>query len=772
MMLSMKNHSLLLTLACIALAQGARGVAADEELSLQLTVTSELTARNTPLDPVIDFAELIGLANLPGRLDPNSISVRNLANGQDVRAAVSEDFSYGDRGRLEWVIENPEHSKYEVRFRTVTDRPPRLPASFTPPIGTGDLLRYNAGVARPITLPYLSRLVDLTGDGLADLVGCWNYAHRPGMPWDGIVCYARVGDGSRLEFGDLLRVRHVTTAERQQFQHFSSIYMNADVADLNGDGLPDIVYSPLRGDRLEFYLNSAKRDVGGMPIFVAAGSVQRPQGAWEACRAVDLNGDQAVDLVVGDQYLRNTNSAGWPMEPAAPVPLDAGQRACFLDLDDDRLLDAVCLLPSDQPGPAHPARIGWRKNLGAEIPRFGAAQPLADVDPFWCGDIAAVNDGRGSGLLVQHDVYQQISFFELLSPQDGQPRFRQSGRAESVSAVMSLGDQAWPCLCDWNGDGLIDLLVGGGYGWPRIVINQGTPEHAAFAEPQPILSEGKPIRILMSEVYPGCEEYRHNMGYPYPVLVDWDGDELPDLMLPNCSNRIFWYRNIGTRAAPQFGPRLQLDPVGWEDSSEKRSATGKILMSRWEGELEPGQPFFWRTGAAFADFNQDGWMDMVTHDGETRKATLFAQFRDDACELRLKKREPLRLTDGRLIDDALVGREAHWTESFRAADWDGDGLIDLIYSCAGSTPQGSIYLLRNAGPAEQPRFDPPRTLSCFGEPIHVTAHGPHPWVGDFDGDGTPDLVTCVEWSVYPFYRHAAIEMSERPRFTLSPVRSK
>jgi hypothetical protein len=121
-----------------------------------------------------------------------------------------------------------------------------------------------------------------------------------------------------------------------------------------------------------------------------------------------------------------------------------------------------------------------------------------------------------------------------------------------------------------------------------------------------------------------------------------------------------------------------------------------------------------------------------------------------------------------MIDDAIVGRTSHWTESFRAADWDRDGLIDLIYSCAGANAKGSIYLLRNAGTTAVPVFEPPRVMCCYGDPIYVTAHGPHPWVGDFDGDGTPDLVACVEWSVYPFYRHAAIEMSRRPDFTISP----
>ena len=70
----------------------------------------------------------------------------------------------------------------------------------------------------------------------------------------------------------------------------------------------------------------------------------------------------------------------------------------------------------------------------------------------------------------------------------------------------------------------------------------------------------------------------------------------------------------------------------------------------------------------------------------------------------------------------------------------------------------------------KPTFENPLTLCCFGTPITVSSHGPHPAVGDIDGDGNPDLVTCVEWSVYPFYSHAAVTLKERPAYEITLAR--
>ena len=95
-------------------------------LRCRLTITSPLPGDwgRIPFSPVIDFGRLIAQAGAQGVLDPNSIVVVNLASGTPVAFARSEDLAYGDRGRIEWTIDEPDHVEYEIRFATA-----RLPAS-------------------------------------------------------------------------------------------------------------------------------------------------------------------------------------------------------------------------------------------------------------------------------------------------------------------------------------------------------------------------------------------------------------------------------------------------------------------------------------------------------------------------------------------------------------------------------------------------------------------------------------------------------------------
>jgi hypothetical protein len=341
-----------------------------------LTVTSDLPSGNVPMDPTVDFGKLIADATLSGVLDPNSITVVNKATGQPVPFSRNEDFAYGDRGRLEWVITDPAHKTFEICFRTARKRPPLEPQVYTPPVGVGDLLRYNAGRPQPITLFYSAALADLTGDGEQDLVGCWNYAYRPGEPWSGIICYPRVEDSGSPEFGDLVRLRYAKTPDATALHKFGGgPYVTCALADFNTDGNTDLVYTG--SGKATFYLNTGRRDLGGMPIFAPSQSMK--VSAWNASQVVDLDGDGALDFVVDGKYIRNQNSDGWPFKAAKEVALDAGNQPCFLDVDYDGRLDAVTL--EDAPGEGlSNYQVVWRRNLGKAVPSFAPAEALTDID--------------------------------------------------------------------------------------------------------------------------------------------------------------------------------------------------------------------------------------------------------------------------------------------------------------------------------------------------------------------------------------------------------
>jgi len=767
--------------------------------AVKFTLTSTLPFGKVPVDPLIDFAQLLDPFDGAGSLDPNSIEVVNLATGRAVPFARTEDFAYSDAGRVEWVIEDPAHLKYEIRFSTADHRPPLRPQMVTPMIGVGDLLRYNASQPRPIALIYPSRLIDLTGDGRRDLVGCWNYAYRPGWPWDGIFCYPRINGADKFHFGDVVRVRYFTneitagTGESQdgqntpplaapaaEFKHFEKVYMHADLADLNGDGRIDVVYSP-NGDRhVYFYLNSGRRDIGGMPVFVASGKISRPGNNFSPVRAVDLNRDGAIDIVVDRAYLKNTNPEGWPIRAADSVELAVGRTPCFYDVDGDGKLDALSVghfgsVP-ELAGDLRRFQVAWQQNLGGDPPQFSGAKPLPDLDlprisP--ANNLIAVSEGPRRGIVVTYNFYSQVAFFEQTSTAGQPPRFRRFGDAESVSAVMSLSDQAAPWICDWDHDGDWDLLVGDGLGLVRILINEGDSQRPAFAAERAVYADGKPIQLVRNELL-GEPHHPHNMGYTYPVYADWDLDGLPDLVVSNETNRIYWYQNVGTREQPKFGPRQQVLVDGYPDSAKLRRQSAELALKHTYPD-EPQRPFHWRRRVVIVDMTGDGLPDLLSMSGEHKHVALYERYRDADGRLGLRpfRDDPrLRTTDGGAIyDESVLGRKNPRAGGcIVCADWDGDGLQDLVFSVSGWHRDGSLFLLRNCGSKTEPLFEMPRPIRCFGEPIFVTRHGPHPGVGDVDGDGRPDLICSTEWSVYPFYRHTALEMSERPRFKLGDVR--
>jgi hypothetical protein len=75
-----------------------------------------------------------------------------------------------------------------------------------------------------------------------------------------------------------------------------------------------------------------------------------------------------------------------------------------------------------------------------------------------------------------------------------------------------------------------------------------------------------------------------------------------------------------------------------------------------------------------------------------------------------------------------------------AADWRGTGRLDLLVG----NMQGDLHLIPNDGTNAKPIYGTPRKLEAGGQPIEAPHHGDsQPVAADWDGDGLLDLI--VAW---------------------------
>lgn len=127
------------------------------------------------------------------------------------------------------------------------------------------------------------------------------------------------------------------------------------------------------------------------------------------------------------------------------------------------------------------------------------------------------------------------------------------GRIKAGGSDLSLDLQAAsPCIVDWNGDGLLDIIVGAGI-WKtkiplRLYLNEGSKTSYQYNDFKYLFYGNDTI----SATYPQIE------------VKDFDGDGIKDMLLQDCfydswlggdTTNLFFFKNIGTNANPQFSSR-------------------------------------------------------------------------------------------------------------------------------------------------------------------------------------------------------------------------
>jgi FG-GAP-like repeat len=643
-------------------------------------------------------------------------------------------------------------------------------------------------VGRFKTMTAGGRLYGTVGDGAAGRL-VWAHRQRGDNPSHYAIYFDTLPKGApvrRAPEGFVGDGGH--RCEKQSSEFAPVLHGRVTAADLNGDGLFDAVLGNAAGTLL-YYENTGQP---GSPEFPAARLLFDTEGrpidvGWSSApKAVDWDHDGDYDLIVGaekealllyrnvgDKQQMSFRREGLlkigdkplriPRQPSKEDPTNSIYPYDYypvpevVDWDGDGDLDlltggyitgAIYLYENTAADPKAEPQLIYRGPLKTDDGEvldvtWSAAPTAADFDSD--GDLDLVSGAmqmtEGGGDKVDPNLF--LWYYENIGTRTEPVLKLMPFPAKGRFAYGALGS---PRAIDFNGDGLLDLIVSCG-GYLNLYPNIGSATQPMFdaqapplgspwgrvslthsqmtdvnADSWPDLYDGSSIRINTGEgspgvflpptPLPGAEKISHPVetgdNWDYRILSDLDGDGDDDILSGDHGGFVWLHRNTGTDERPA------IDPAG----EKLRLKSGEPIRV---GLPPDGAAAFdvlqgARTALASLDYNKDGRTDLVVCDtyGFVR---LFTQL--DGNGLRFD--EPIqvaRLHEIRAVPAVL--------------DWNNDGWEDLLVSYAG----GQIYALLNRGSPDSP------TPFATGELLHLPPGigEPKVTVGDWNHDGDDDIM--------------------------------
>jgi hypothetical protein len=240
-------------------------------------------------------------------------------------------------------------------------------------------------------------------------------------------------------------------------------------------------------------------------------------------------------------------------------------------------------------------------------------------------------------------------------------------------------------LADWRHTGLLDLLIGNYFGEVFFIPNTGTAKQPVYlptggADPDPGKRDDlsydyswktelnlPPTSVEKARVSTN-DQGRYWANLISPAAYDWTGDGKLDLLCGEgtySANAIHLLENVGS-GNPKFSSKNHT-VVAYGDGREQLIPT-------------------------VADFNGDGLPDLVVAD-RTGQVSLYLSTAKPAAGLEVKRTSTLTFGGASKLPGLC---------SVYAADYNGDGLIDLIIGL----PSGHLAVSLNTGTKTQPSFGP------------------------------------------------------------------
>ena len=471
-----------------------------------------------------------------------------------------------------------------------------------------------------------------------------------------------------------------------------------------------------------------------------------------------------------------------------------GRSRDFADWDGDALLDLVMLLHPRYTGSdleTAVSKLILVRNIGTrtsplfepaergrtllEDPRLGYHFALIDYDGDGKKEVVAVKDR-----LVRFFIPTQEDWSVLKAVETSGDPLRLAVDAQEDSPTIGVAD--------WDGDGKDDLLLGAnrpktmgrGFGVNREEFeplaarvywakNLSAGNGPVFAEPVVLEADGKPIE---------------SFGFVYPIAHDLDGDKLPDLILGEHRPGIRVFRNVGERGKPRlaYAGLVEQEPGSPIATSLAFQVRAADLDSDGRRELVAtsyfGSPSLMmhlkraETSQLHRSWTVDGFLQMQA-DAETALAGPGistpepVDWDGDGDTDLLLGGEPgtpmiainvgsekdkvfnapkrLLFVDGTPLEtySSEIGDGSHhgpkeWYDDRstpRAADWDGDGVLDIVSGTQGRR----LYWMKGEKVRGELRFRQPQLFRLGGKPL-LHPHRCLPAVTDWNGDGRLDIV--------------------------------